>query len=272
MTLRPTSRLPLHRHHSSLARFCESADHYKAKDNFFTLIQENPHDEYLALVLRQRSMSQETGPELEGVTQYQLDFKNAQPPDWSLCSELNAWRRVLFLLNLTGEDRNRYGGLAYGNVSRRISADRFLISGTQTGGLPHLSSKHYSRVNHCDVSRNLILAEGTIPPSSEALTHGAAYLASSTIKCVLHVHSPEVWTNADSLGIAITDPTVTYGTPTMAASVAALLRDNPFQVIAMGGHKDGILSCGPSPESAAQRLIHMLARAIKLASTRNCME
>jgi hypothetical protein len=213
-------------------------------------------------------MIQEITPEMEGVTQYQLDFKGAQPSHWGLCAELDAWRRVLFLLNLTGQDRNRYGGLAYGNVSLRISADSFLISGTQTGGLPQLSASHYSKVDRCDVHRNLIVAVGTIAPSSEALTHGAAYLASSTIQCVLHVHSPELWTHAGSLGIAVTDPAVTYGTPAMAACVADMLHENPFQVIAMGGHEDGILSCGASPESATQRLIHTLAQAIKLASSR----
>jgi hypothetical protein len=85
-------------------------------------------------------MSKVMTPEMEGVTQYQLDFKRDHAPDWSLCAELDAWRRVLFLLNLIGQERHRYGGLAYGNVSRRISADSFLISGTQTGGLPHLSA------------------------------------------------------------------------------------------------------------------------------------
>lgn len=216
-------------------------------------------------------MSQEITSEMEGVTKYQLDFKSAKATDWGLCAELDAWRRVFFLLNLTGQDCHRYGGLAYGNVSRRISAESFLISGTQTGELPHLTAQHYSRVIRCDVERNLIIAEGTIPPSSEALTHGAAYLASSTIQCVLHVHSPELWGHARSLGIAVTDPTVAYGTPAMAASVAALLQENPFQVIAMGGHEDGILSCGDTPESAAQRLIHSLAQAIKLASTQTCL-
>jgi hypothetical protein len=212
-------------------------------------------------------MSKVMTPEMEGVTQYQLDFKRDHAPDWSLCAELDAWRRVLFLLNLIGQERHRYGGLAYGNVSRRISADSFLISGTQTGGLPHLSAKHYSRVVGCDVDRNLIIAKGTTPPSSEALTHGAAYLSSQSIQCVLHVHSPELWGHARSLGMAFTEPSVTYGTPDMAESVTAILKESPFQVIAMGGHEDGILCCGDTPESSALRLIHSLSQAIKLAST-----
>jgi len=211
-------------------------------------------------------MNQKNLPKTEGVTQYQLDFRSAPAPDWSACEELEAWRTLLFRLRLTGQDHHRYGGLAYGNVSRRISPDRFLISGTQTGGLPRLSAQHYCRVECCDVGRNKIVAEGVTPPSSEALTHGAAYLASSAIQCVVHAHSPELWTHAKALAIPATDPEVTYGTPAMAASVAALLRENPSQVIAMGGHEDGILSCGATPEFAAQNLIHHLAAAIRLDS------
>lgn len=210
-------------------------------------------------------MNQKNLPETEGVTQYQLNFRRAPAPDWSTCAELDAWRTLLFRLKLTGQDHHRYGGLAYGNVSRRISPDRFLISGTQTGGLPRLSAQHYCRVESCDVGRNQIIAEGITPPSSEALTHGAAYLASSAIQSVLHIHSPELWTHAKALGIPVTSPKVTYGTPAMATSVAALLRENPFQVIAMGGHVDGILSCGATPEFAGQNLIHHLAAAIQLA-------
>ncbi len=210
-------------------------------------------------------MSQPLTAETEGVTKYHLDFKMAPAPAWSLCAELDAWRTLLFMLQLTGQDSQRYGGLAYGNVSRRVTHDSFLISGTQTGALPRLSAQHYCRVDHCNINHNRITAQGPIPPSSEALTHGAAYLASPAIHCVIHVHSPVIWTHAESLAMAVIDPVVAYGTPEMAESVAKLLEENPFRVIAMGGHQDGILSCGATPESAVQPLISHLAQAILYA-------
>src|SRR5690554_6460982 len=109
----------------------------------------------------------------EGVVKYSLDYTTTPPVIPASIIELNAWRAVLFRLGLTGQDPRRYDGLAYGNVSIRLGSTAFLISGTQTGGLPRLSAEHYSLVTGFDLEQNLIAAKGPIAPSSEALTHAA---------------------------------------------------------------------------------------------------
>lgn len=197
----------------------------------------------------------------EGIIKYQIEFTPALAPDWVLIAELDAWRGLLFRLGLTGQDPNRYDGLAYGNVSRRLDGNRFLVSGTQTGGIEHLDAAHYCEVTDFDTSANLIVARGMIRPSSEALTHAAAYAACEAIGCVLHVHSPELWRAAPSLGLPITDSAIAYGTPAMAAEVAKRLSGAEPRVIAMGGHEDGIIAVGETIEATAWALIRSLAGA-----------
>lgn len=202
-------------------------------------------------------------PEMEGVSKFALDFRPGDDPDWRLCAELDAWRCLLFRLGLTGQDPARYGGLAYGNVSRRLGGNAFLISGTQTGAMPALRAEHYCVVDACAPDQNHLSAHGSIRPSSEALTHGAAYLAATHIHAVLHVHSPLLWNHAATLGMAVTAPTIAYGTPAMARAVARLLTGTESCVIAMGGHQDGLIACGPSIEAAALSLLRWLGMAIQ---------
>lgn len=202
--------------------------------------------------------------ETEGVVKYRLDFTPAPAPDWSLIADLDAWRSVLFRLGLTGHNPDRYGGLAYGNVSRRLAGRQFLVSGTQTGGLPRLSAIHYCKVTDFDAEANVLAAEGPIRPSSEALTHAAVYQASESVNAVLHIHSPELWRQAGPLAIPVTDPRIAYGTPEMAVAVQALLADPTLRLVAMGGHRDGLIALGETVEAAALPLIRMLAAALRI--------
>lgn len=205
------------------------------------------------------SMDQET----EGVIKFFLDFRQDQPLPWGSCAVLESWRALLFQLGLIGHDPARYGGLAYGNVSIKLDDERFLVSGTQTGALPRLRSEHYCVVEQCDLAANRITARGPVKPSSEALTHGAAYQASPAIRSVLHVHCPLLWENAGKLGLPLTDPDVPYGTAAMAQEVKRILKENPQCVVAMGGHRDGLIATGDSPESAALLLIRAWTRPLQ---------
>jgi len=214
----------------------------------------------------------------EGVIQFDLKYTWTPPlpPDGLL--EINAWRKILHLLGLTGQDPGRYGGLGFGNISQRVAPfdapaprRRFVISGTQTGGLADLDERHYALVLECRPETNRVVAEGPVHPSSEALTHGALYGADPDLRFVMHVHSPEIWRNAGTLGIPCTDPEAAYGTPAMAAEVARLLKTesvNDGKVLAMGGHEDGIVAFGRSAGEAGTALVNLLAGAFRLAGKR----
>ena len=208
----------------------------------------------------------------EGVIKFDLDFTPAPPLAAVAVAELNAWRRILFLLGLVGCDPQRYDGLGYGNVSLRLPPysappmERpFVISGTQTGALAELAAGHYTVVRSCDPQRNRVVAVGPLRPSSEALTHGALYALDPALRCVLHVHSPLLWRHAVYLELPLTDPAAAYGTPAMAVEVARLYAEPAVRaggIFAMGGHEDGLVAFGTSAEAAGTVLLHWLARAL----------
>lgn len=206
----------------------------------------------------------------EGVIKYRLDYQPGTPRDYPEYAELNAWRTILFQLGLIGQDCERYEGLAFGNVSFRLDNSRqFVITGSQTSGLMRLTNAHFSTVLSADSSRNHIIAEGAIKPSSEALTHAAVYAASNEVNAVVHVHSPAIWQHYQALGLPAIDPAIQYGTPAMAEAVLALFAGNRLSekpVFVMLGHEDGIVSFGDSIADASQVLIRTLALAMQIAS------
>jgi hypothetical protein len=205
-----------------------------------------------------------TQPEIEGVVKFHLDFQRRPLPDIAThITELNAWRHILFRLGLTGRDPARYGGLAYGNVSCRAENGEFIVSGTQTGGKHHLSANDYCRVLNFNLDENRLGAEGSIEPSSEALSHGAIYAALPQASCVLHVHSAEIWQRAERLGLPVTDASIAYGTPEMGRAVsAAAVENTEIGIIVMGGHQDGVLAFAERVDQAALRLLQCLAKAL----------
>jgi len=212
--------------------------------------------------------------EKEGVIKYDINYVESTAQDFQGLSELNAWRKIFFLLNFIGQDPQRYDGLGYGNVSCRLTTDTnnlnnddYIISGTQTGHLPDLDNSHYTLVIHCDISQNLISATGPIKPSSEALTHGAIYQADKDTRFVFHVHSPIIWEKTKQLNIIQTRENVLYGTPEMAKELTRLMSGASSaqdHIICMTEHRDGIISYGKTAEEAGLVLIAYYSLALQL--------
>lgn len=199
----------------------------------------------------------------EGVIKFDLVFE-AGPPEVTadFLGELLAWRHILFRLGLTGRVSNLYGGLAYGNLSLKLANGGFIISGTQTGGKQQLGISDFCRVNKVDLAANRLEAVGPIRPSSEALSHAAAYSANPAIGCVIHVHSRELW-KANSLGMAdYISPDIAYGTAEMGLAVANVAKVKSSGLLVMQGHEDGILSFAPTVRAAALNLLTGLAESL----------
>lgn len=216
-------------------------------------------------------MMSEENPEQEGTIKYELEFYPGAPINNDSFKELNAWRRVFYKMNLIGQDKNRYDGLGYGNISCRFIDDKnpkranaFLVSGSQTAHLNKLSPSHYSLVRKCSVINNSVVAVGPIKPSSESLTHGAVYQGDAEINAVVHVHSPEIWNNVVRLKLPFTDKSIHYGTPDMAKKIQQLISQAKEKsgVIVMKGHEDGVISYGRSIEEASIKLISLFQKAL----------
>jgi hypothetical protein len=210
----------------------------------------------------------------EGVVKFQLRYTPAAPVDLSACPELNAWRRIMFLTRLIGQDPARYDGYGYGNISQRVgpwdaqpAQRRFIISGTQTGGLTELTGEHYAMVTECRPEANTIVAEGAIKPSAESLTHGTLYALDESVRVVMHAHSPDIWRCATLLKLPSTRAEVPYGTPEMAEEVCRLFQESDVAargIFAMAGHEDGVISFADSAERAGTILLSYLARSFAM--------
>ena len=205
--------------------------------------------------------------EQEGVIKYRLDhIYQTNGYDESL-SEMNAWRTIFFRLDMIGQNPLKYGGLGFGNISRKPKADddRFIISGTQTGHIEHLTDAHYCTVIDVDFVDNAIRSRGACKPSSEALTHACVYRQDARIRAVIHVHSPELWRKTAALKLPHTAADIAYGTPAMVQAVEELFKTGQFErlhLFSMLGHEDGVVSFGHSMQQAAWELIRHLALAI----------
>ena len=112
-----------------------------------------------------------------------------------------------------------------------------------------------------NIDKNKLVARGLTRPSSEALTHASFYQASQEIFYVFHVHSPLIWQHAEALQIPVTASHIAYGTSDMALEIknmfasAALASKN---IIAMGGHKDGVIAFGSTADDTGQILVKTL--------------
>lgn len=193
-----------------------------------------------------------------------------------MVASLQAWRHIFFRLNFIGQDPGRYDGAGFGNVSARTPPHtgmkgkrKFIVTGTQTGARPHLGLRDYCVVESYDMRLNRVQSFGETMPSSESMTHGAIYDLNPAIRFVFHGHIPVIWRQAKALRLPTTRPEVAYGTTDMAHEVSRLYRETSLpdrQVLAMGGHEDGIISYGKDADAAGSALVSTLSQALQLES------
>lgn len=169
--------------------------------------------------------------------------------------ELNACRRKLLQLRMTGIDAN---GIGFGNLSARADqAGEFYITGSGTGGRAQLSLADYAKVTAYDLERNWLRCKGRTVASSESLTHAAVYASELQAGAVIHCHSSAVWTRLLAHGLT-TSGDVEYGTPEMAFEVQRLFRDTNVrdqQIFAMAGHAEGVVAFGKDVDDAFSALM-----------------
>ena len=192
----------------------------------------------------------------EGYVKYQCHWSDKPTVTSAEITELNQWRDRLYQLNFIGQYDN---GIGFGNISiRDEQPEYFIISGTQTGGIPHLTEKHYTKVTEFDWEKNLVTCVGSIQASSEALTHAALYVANPEIRAVIHVHHLSLW-QAILNKVPTTDINCAYGTPEMAQEIMRLCQENitnKLKIIVMSGHKEGIITFGKNLTEAGDILLN----------------
>jgi hypothetical protein len=173
---------------------------------------------------------------------------------------LNRARTTLFDLGLIGVYDS---GVGYGNLSIRASHDnQFVITASATGAQRTLSVEQFCLVEAFSVDDNHVQSMGSLPASSESMTHGAIYAARPDVRCVIHVHSRMLFDHLLQTGAPATPADVPYGTPAMARTVAQLVAKQPNlpTVFVMAGHIDGVVAYGADTVSTVDALLALLQR------------
>jgi ribulose-5-phosphate 4-epimerase/fuculose-1-phosphate aldolase len=191
----------------------------------------------------------------EGYTKYNCNWIRDVPLLPSRIVNLNQWREKLFNLGFIGEYDN---GIGFGNLSiKEELGNNFIISGTQTGGLPQLTPDHYTTVTAYDWDKNTLTCQGPVQASSESLTHAAIYAANPAIKAVIHIHNLQLWESLMGK-VPTTAPEIQYGTPEMAREIIRLCQEQSLlkaQILVMSGHYEGVIAFGESLEEAGNLLL-----------------
>ncbi|WP_246199104.1 class II aldolase/adducin family protein [Sodalinema gerasimenkoae] len=191
----------------------------------------------------------------EGVIKYESVWEAGEPLSEAVLGDLMAWRDRLYGLGLIGAYEN---GIGFGNVSQRLGdGDEFVISGTQTGHVPHLEANQYTRVCEFDLGANRLRCCGPVKASSESLTHGAIYQRCPQVRAIFHVHQGQFWRRVLHR-VPTTGAEVPYGTPQMAEEMFRLFEQENLseaRILAMAGHEDGVMSFGESLDQAGAVLL-----------------
>lgn len=193
----------------------------------------------------------------EGYTKFNLDWLQAPPLASPDIDELIKWRRPLWLAGLIGVLKPEQIG--YGNMSVRAGT-KFIITGTQTGGLRKVTNEHFALVTDYSLKDNRLQCVGPIAASSESLTHASLYELDWSVRAVIHFHNEKLW-NEHQDKLPTTSAFVPYGTPEMAQEFRRLYSEPAFiesGVAVMAGHKDGLVSFGTSVKAAAEKVIALL--------------
>jgi ribulose-5-phosphate 4-epimerase/fuculose-1-phosphate aldolase len=194
----------------------------------------------------------------EGYIKFRADWQREAAFPAATIAELNHWRDRLYALGLLGAYPN---GVGFGNISQRWNAaGQFIISGSTTGNFTRLGPQHYTLVTAVELEQNLLHCNGPIIASSESMSHAAVYLECPWVQAVFHVHHAQMWEKLLHQ-VPTTATGITYGTPEMAYSIMALLRETDLpqrRLFVMEGHPEGIFSFGGSLEAAGAVLIEAL--------------
>lgn len=194
----------------------------------------------------------------EGYIKFNLKWTKAAALSALLTAEIVRYRNICFEKKFIGIK----DGVGYGNISVRYHhTNRFIISGTQTGGLKRLSHRHFTLVTKTDFRKNTIECRGPVKASAESLTHAMFYRLDKNIRCVIHIHHLKMW-NQLKYKVPTSNAEVPYGTVAMSREVARLYRTSDLaerKILVMAGHEEGLISFGDTCEEALQALINHLS-------------
>jgi len=193
----------------------------------------------------------------EGYIKFLCNWIEAEPLSIHQLLDINKWRDTLYNLGLIGAYNN---GIGFGNISIRFNNRSFIITGSATGGLITLNENHYVLVDEYNLMQNSITCTGPIKASSESLSHAVIYECSHETNAVIHIHNLDMWEKLIHK-VPTTREDISYGTTEMANEIKRLFKQTNVKtekIIAMAGHKEGIIVFGKTLDEAGEILLKSL--------------
>jgi L-ribulose-5-phosphate 4-epimerase len=190
----------------------------------------------------------------EGYIKFHCTWLNEELPAEISIKEINACRDKLYASGLIGAYPD---GTGYGNISMRLNDNIFLITGTATGSIEHLTDKHFTTVTSYNIMQNTVVCEGPIKASSESLTHAIIYETMPSTNAVIHIHNKSLWKTLIG-AVPTTSAEVRYGTPDMAFEMNRLIESTNLineRILVMAGHEDGLIVIGKNLNEALNNVL-----------------
>ncbi|OHD28087.1 MAG: hypothetical protein A2086_00780 [Spirochaetes bacterium GWD1_27_9] len=195
----------------------------------------------------------------EGVIKFKIEnWIQTKPLTESFYKEIEDTRKILYKFNLIGvyKDLN----LGFGNISKKLTGDEFVITGSQTGEYKDLNGSHYTVIKSVDFQTNSVVCEGPIKPSSESITHAAFYASNKKITSVIHIHSLKLWEKLIENNYLSTSEKAEYGSPELSKNIIEIAKnvdlDKPL-IVVMKGHKEGIIGAGNNINQTLEELLRI---------------
>jgi L-ribulose-5-phosphate 4-epimerase len=166
-----------------------------------------------------------------------------------LLDEINQIRSGLMVKGFLGVLPN---GIGFGNISVRDgNSDRFIITGSATGGIQVLEASHLALIESISIKENSLVCRGLTAASSESMSHAIIYKTLPGVNAVIHIHDSKLWEKYFNQ-LPTTDPSAEYGTPEIAFSIERLITETKMKqsIMVMGGHEDGLIAFASNLEEA----------------------
>jgi L-ribulose-5-phosphate 4-epimerase len=201
----------------------------------------------------------------EGIIKFKISkWHKTGALDDNIWHDLEAVRKKLFSLKLIGFDEKLK--LGYGNISKRLDGDSFIITASRTKHIPDLTGENYSVINKADLKANSVECTGPAEPSSESITHAACYYSNPFINTVIHIHSEKIWKKMIDDGYPTTPPEAEYGSILLSEKISDAVKNlsmgKPFSIV-MKGHENGVIITGTNLNSTLRYVFELYEMVLK---------
>lgn len=149
-----------------------------------------------------------------------------------------------------------YPGGSSGNLSYRISEQKFIITAGHTALCDDMEPSDFVIVNNCNIDDFSLQYSGKKLPSSESIMHYSIYKNRPEINAVFHGHSADILENAQHFNFKTTQIEQEYGTIELIDEMMKILEKNNFIIL----KNHGFIALGKTIDDAGKLIFTILEK------------